>query len=338
MAEPPRPLGKAAFIEPMLLLQASELPDGPEWLHELKLDGYRVVAFKSEGRVHLRSRNNHDFNSRYPAICPALSTMPDETVIDGEIVAVDEAGRPSFQLLQNHNPSSKAHILYYLFDLLMIGGKDVTGETLASRRALFENEVLPRLSDPIRDSPELPGSVADLVQSVKAQGLEGLIAKRRDSRYEPGERTGAWRKMRVNRAQEFVVGGYTIGGATFDAVILGYYDGKDLMYAARTRNGYTPRLRDELMKRFPPPETQDCPFQESARIKERGLRREGLTAAKMNDCRWLTPVLPFGFALDYGDGNGVWNLQTPPLRRLRRKKGKKRRRVRPLQGGLVNPR
>ncbi len=111
------------------------------------------------------------------------------------------------------------------------GYRDLSGETLESRRALLEREVLPKLAEPVRYSPELPGSIADLVRSVRAQKLEGLVAKRRDSPYEPGERSGAWRKMRVNQEQELVIGEYTIGGGTFDALIFGHYDGSRLMYA-----------------------------------------------------------------------------------------------------------
>jgi DNA ligase D-like protein (predicted ligase) len=279
----------AAFIDPMLLLRTTELPDGPEWLRELKFDGYRAVAFKTGGQVHLRSRNDNDFNSRYPAIVKTLAALPDETVIDGEIVALDPSGRPSFNLLQNQG-SSKPTIFYYVFDVMFVAGRDVKGETLESRRPLLERDVLPLLPEPIRCSPALPGSTADLVQSVKAQGLEGLVAKRRDSRYEPGERTGAWRKMRVNQGQEFVIGGYTVGGATFDALIFGYYDGKDLIYAARTRNGFTPRLRDDLMKKLLPLERLTCPFANLPELKS-GRWGVGLTAAKMADCRWLNPVL-----------------------------------------------
>jgi ATP-dependent DNA ligase len=177
-----------------------------------------------------------------------------------------------------------------VFDVMVIAGKDVTGEPLEVRRALLERKVFPTLSEPIRYSAELPGTVADLVQSVKAQRLEGLIAKRRDSRYEAGERSGAWQKMRVNRAQEFVIGGYIVGSSTFDAVILGYYEGQDLIYVARTPNGFTPRLRDDLAKKFRPLETESCPFANLPESKS-GRWGEGLTAAKMKDCRWLTPLL-----------------------------------------------
>lgn len=201
---------------------------------------------------------------------------------------LDEAGRPSFNILQNG--ASKATIIYYVFDLMLLAGRDVTGETLESRRALLERKILPKLAEPIRYSPELPGSVSDLVQSVKAQRLEGLIAKRRDSRYEPGERTGAWRKMRVNQEQEFVIGGYTVGGSTFDALIFGYYEEKQLMYAGRTRSGFTPSLRADLMKRFSALETPECPFGNLPEARS-GRWGAGLTAAKMNDCRWLMPML-----------------------------------------------
>jgi bifunctional non-homologous end joining protein LigD len=280
---------KSAFIEPMLLLPSAELPEGDAWLAELKLDGYRSIAFKSQEKIHLRSRNNKDFSGRYPEVVKALSGMPDETVIDGEIVALDSDGRPSFNTLQNYG-SAKAPVFYYVFDLMMIAGRDVMGETLDARRELLETKVLPKLKEPVRNSPELKGRMVDLVQSIKAQGLEGLIAKRRDSRYEPGQRSGAWRKMRINAGQEFVIGGYTVGGATFDALVYGYYDGKDLIYAARTRNGFTPKLRAELMRKFKPLEIPACPFSNLPETRA-GRWGVGLTAAKMVDCRWLNPVL-----------------------------------------------
>ena len=156
--------------------------------------------------------------------------------------------------------------------------------------ALLEDKILPLLDEPIRSSPELKADLPTLIKSVKAQGLEGLISKRRDSKYEPGERSGAWQKMRINQGQEFVIGGYTVGGRSFDALVFGYYLEGNLIYAARTRNGFTPKLRDELMKRFKALETKECPFSNLPE-KKAGRWGAGLTAAKMVDCRWLKPVL-----------------------------------------------
>lgn len=265
----------------MLLLRSSSLPEGDEWLRELKLDGYRALAFKSAGRVHLRSRNDNDFAERYTGIAKALAKLPNETVIDGEVVALDHEGRPSFNVLQNYG-SSNAPIFYYIFDLLVLNGRDVKGETLDARRELLESKVLTKLTEPIRYSPELKGSMADLIEAVKAQGMEGLVAKRRDSRYEPGQHSGAWRKMRINQGQEFVIGGYTVGGKGFDALVFGYYEGKDLIYVARTRNGFTPKIREDLMKRFKPIETEVCPFANLPEARS-GRWGAGLTAAKMKN-------------------------------------------------------
>jgi bifunctional non-homologous end joining protein LigD len=281
---------KASFIEPMLLTRCAKLPEGPGWLYELKLDGYRAIGCKTGGTVHLRSRNDHDFNRSYPAVAVALHSLPDESVIDGEIVAVDSTGRPSFNLLQNPNSSGGA-ILYYVFDVLVLEGVDITAETLMKRRALLETRVLPRLADPIRYSEELKAPLADLVQSVKVLSLEGLVAKLRNSRYESGQRSDSWRKMRVNRGQDFVIGGYTVAGSSaFDALIFGYYGDKGLIYAARTRSGFTPATRNELTRRFRAIETSECPFVNLPEARS-GRWGVGLTADKMKDCRWLKPVL-----------------------------------------------
>ena len=239
-----QPKAKARFIEPMLLLRTEKLPEGPDWIHELKFDGYRALAIKTGRSVELRSRNDNDFNARYPGIVKALAPMPDETVVDGEVVAFDENGKPSFNALQNYG-SGGAPLYYFAFDVLILRGKNVMDQPLVKRRELLEKHVLPALNEPIRYSPALDGSLKDLIQSVKAQGLEGLVAKRRGSRYEPGLRSGEWQKLRVNQGQEFVIGGYTLGGATFDALVFGYYEGARLMYAGRTRNGFTPKLRAE---------------------------------------------------------------------------------------------
>jgi len=149
---------------------------------------------------------------------------------------------------------------------------------------------LPKLKEPVRYSSTISAKLADLVESVKASALEGLVAKRADSRYEPGIRSGAWQKMRINQGQEFVIGGYTVGGTTFDALIFGYYEEKTLMYAARTRNGFTPALRAELMKKLRPLQMGECPFANLPE-KKKGRWGQGLTAEQMKECRWVKPVL-----------------------------------------------
>jgi bifunctional non-homologous end joining protein LigD len=280
---------KAAFVEPMLLLRTEQLPDDlARWSYQLKLDGYRAIAFKSGGTVRLRSRNDNDFTDRYPTVVRGLAKMPNETVIDGEVVALDDGGRPSFNALQNVTPGMS--IVYYVFDVLMLDGRDVMGETFETRQHVLEQKVLPLLAEPVRYTGELKAGLRDLIHSVKAQGLEGLVAKRRNSKYEPGVRSGAWMKMRVNRGQEFVIAGYTIGTKTFDAVVIGYYEGDRLIYSARTRNGFTPATRNQLFKKFATLEIPECPFANLPEARS-GRWGEGLTKAKMAQCRWLKPVL-----------------------------------------------
>ena len=280
----------ASLIEPMRLLRIDQLPDdSARWAYQLKLDGYRAVAFKTGGRVHLRSRNDNDFSVRYPAVVLGLAKLPNETVIDGKLVALAEDGRPSFSALQNYG-SSGSSILYFVFDVMIFEGRDVKQETLDARRELMERRIVPKLTEPVRYTDTLDASLRDLVHSVKVQRLEGLVAKRRDSRYEPGLRSGAWMKMRINQGQEFVIGGYTVAAKTFDALIIGYYERDRLIYTARTRNGFTPAMRDQLFRQFRLLETAECPFVNLPEATG-GRWGQGLTKAKMADCRWLKPVL-----------------------------------------------
>jgi bifunctional non-homologous end joining protein LigD len=281
---------RARFVQPMLLLRSDTLPDDPvRWLYELKMDGYRAVAYKSGGTVHLRSRNQNDFTRRYPGISRGLANLPDETIIDGEVVALDADGRPSFNALQNA-VSSDVTIAYYVFDLMMLAGRDLTRETLDIRRKLLEQRVLPKLAEPVRYLGELRAPLRTLIHSVKQQSFEGLVAKRRESRYEPGLRSGAWMKMRVNQGQEFVIGGYTLGTRTFDALVIGYYEKDRLLFATRTRNGFTPATRQQVFRKLRTLEIPECPFANLPEARS-GRWGQGLTKAKMAECRWLKPVL-----------------------------------------------
>src|SRR5580658_7338009 len=173
------PAVNARFIEPMLCLAVSKLPGGTEWQLELKLDGYRGIGIKSDGCAHLASRNGKNFSERFPAVTRALNRLPDETVIDGEIVAVNEDGVPSFNLLQNFGGAEHT-ILFYAFDLLILAGTDLRSRPLEQRRALLR-ELIPGVGDPVRLSETFDVPVAELLATVRQHGLEGIVAKRRTS-------------------------------------------------------------------------------------------------------------------------------------------------------------
>jgi ATP-dependent DNA ligase len=285
----------AKFVEPMLLLRTEKLPVGlvrhvGERSDDTSIAGAEIIIV-SGSQLHFAGSLY-----REGAIAIKLQLeQPVGSVLDGEVVALDDGGRPSFNKLQNF-ASARAPLHFFIFDVLILMGRNVMNEPLIKRRELIEEHVLPTLADPIRYSPILDAPLDALIRSVKDQGLEGLIAKRRSSKYEPGERSGAWQKMRVNRGQELVIGGYTPSAKNFDALIIGYYDGKELMYAARTRNGFIPASRAELFKRIKALEIDECPF---ANLPEKKAGRwgAGLTAAKMVECRWVKPKLVGQFEL-----------------------------------------
>lgn len=248
---------KLKFIEPMECLAVSKLPDGPQWVYEIKLDGYRAQAIRTVDGVAFYSRNGKSLAKKFPYIVEALHDLPADTIVDGELVALDASGRPEFNRLQNH-AGAALHIRYFLFDVIMLKGRDLTGLPLSERRKLLPS--LPSTNQRIVISEVFNVSAETMLAAVKAQGLEGVVAKRLDSLYESGMRTGAWVKMRVNQGQEFVIGGYTRGVNGIDAIVVGYYKGDDLIYVARTRNGFVPASRRSVFQRLRGLETEKCPF------------------------------------------------------------------------------
>jgi DNA ligase D-like protein (predicted ligase) len=278
---------QAAFIEPMLALAVTRLPSSDDWEYELKLDGYRALAVKHNSELTLYSRNEKRFNKRYPALVQALTSLPDETILDGEIVALDESGRPNFHRLQNATVDTP--LTFFAFDLLMWEGQDMRERHLDERRESLRG-VVPGLPDVIRFSESFQVRAEEMVAAVTKQGLEGIVAKRRDSRYESGKRTGAWVKLRIGGRQEFVIGGYVPHGSSFDSLIVGYYEGKKLMYAARVRAGFAPLLRTEIVTRLKPLNIASCPFVNLPEQKK-GRWGEGLTKEDMKKCIWVKPKL-----------------------------------------------
>jgi bifunctional non-homologous end joining protein LigD len=263
-----------------------QLPEGEKWIYEVKLDGYRALILKDGDRVQLKSRNEKDLTAAYPGVAAAGRRLTARTaVVDGEVVAVDSSGRPSFQALQHRSAHTDHIVTFYAFDLLHLDGRDLTKEPLDARRAH-----LPKVlgSSGVLLSAELPGTAAQVIEAVSGLGLEGVIAKRRDSRYDAGQRSGAWVKLKLDKQQEFVVGGYRPGPHGVDALLVGYYDRKQLRYAGKVRAGFTPHLRREVFAALAPMHADRCPFVD---LPSSGTSHwgGGVTAEQMQEMRWLTP-------------------------------------------------
>jgi DNA ligase D-like protein (predicted ligase) len=238
------------------------------------------------GDALVRSRRGNLFTKQFPQIAQACERLPPNTLVDGEIVALDESGRVSFNLLQHHRSKAQA-LVFYAFDVLIYRNRSVSNVPLYFRR-----EVLHRIFEDIKAAPiglseNIEAAPTDLIRVAKEFGFEGIVAKRKDSLYESGKRTGAWVKYKVNRGQEFVIGGYTPGNP-FDALIVGYYEGDRLMYAAKVRNGFVPLVRREVASRFKGLEIDACPF---ANLPERKRTQWALTKEEMKNCIWLKPAL-----------------------------------------------
>src|SRR5467141_1750886 len=281
------PKTEASFVEPMECLSVSKLPEGLEWLWEIKLDGYRALAVKSGTGVTLFSRRRKSLNRQFPYIVEALAGLPAGTVVDGEVVAIDDSGRPDFNLLQNSRAEA-SRIQYHVFDLLCWKDRDLTRLPLVERRALLKSLVVVQ-DKRIRTWEYVEAARKDLLSAVREQGLEGIIGKQKDSHYQPGKRSGAWIKYRVNRGQEFVIGGYFPGPYGIDSLIVGYYDGDELIYVARTRNGFVPASRRQVFSKLTHLVTPKCPFVNLPEMR-RSRFGEELSAEKMKKAVWLQPL------------------------------------------------
>ena len=189
-----------------------QLPQGQDWLYEVKFDGYRSLAVRDAEGVRLWSRRGNDFTAQFPTIARACEQLPRRTQPDGEIVAIDENGRISFNLLQHHRSQAQA-LLFYAFDVIIHRGINLVNEPLSKRREVLSDLMKPltRKASAVSLSESIDATPAELIRVVKEFGFEGVIAKGKDSYYESGNRNGAWLKYKVNKSQEFVIGGYTAG-------------------------------------------------------------------------------------------------------------------------------
>jgi DNA ligase D-like protein (predicted ligase) len=269
----------------MECLPVTKLPEGAMWTWEIKLDGWRMEVVKTGGRVTLYSRRGKNFNAQFSYISRELENLPNETVIDGEVVAVDEEGRPSFNLLQNY-ASDQSRIVYYAFDIPIYNGYDLMRRPLFERREVLRSVIRAEGHVGISEASDKP--LAEMLKFTQAHGLEGIVAKRADSSYQPGLRTGIWSKYRFNRCQEFVVGGYVPSQLGIDSLVLGVYRDKKLYYTARVRAGFIPATRRRVFEAIQHLISTKCPFVNLPQM-EPGRWGEGLTAEKMKQCVWLKP-------------------------------------------------
>ncbi len=254
-------------------------------LYELKLDGYRAVAVKGESTATLYSRHGNPLDARFPRISAALrDSAISSAVLDGESVALDPEGRPSFQELQNSR-TSRAPIVYYVFDVLQYNGGDLQELPLEERKAVLQ-AIAPAFVEPIRMAAVLESDAHALVEEVKRLGLEGVVAKRRNSRYESGKRSGAWVKHRINERETFVIGGYIPWKSTFEALLVGRPEGKRLLFIKKLRNGFVPRTRTEVLAAIEDLKIPKCPF---VNLPESGDRRGAVDAEEMKRCVWVEP-------------------------------------------------
>lgn len=285
---PSPPTGpKPEFVEPMKPQLVSSLPEGEDWMYEIKWDGYRAQLVKHGTEIRLLSRNENSLAEDFPAVIEAAEGLAASScLIDGEVVALDPQGRPLFQELQNR-ATTRAAIVFYAFDLLFLDGKDLRGVPLRERRArlapLIEKSEL-RLSD------ELPGTTVEIINAVGQLGLEGVVAKRRESAYSSGHRSSDWQKVRIRRGQEFVIGGYRPGMKPFESILVGYYEGEKLMFAGKVRPGFTPRTRQQVWSIIKPHEIEACPFANLPNRDKKGRWGEGITAAEMKTLHWVKPT------------------------------------------------
>lgn len=277
------------FIEPMKAAVTAPPPYNGQWLYEVKFDGFRVLAIKNGKNVQLWSRNKKRLDGRFPKVAAAVKRLPAAVcMLDGEVCALNSQGKSSFQLLQNAEEIDPP-IVYYAFDLLFKGTKDLRGLPLMERKRYLEG-ILEKAGEPIRPSAFFTERPEKVLQKMKSVGAEGAIAKFKDSLYEAGTRSGAWVKIKFHKSQEFVIAGYTLPKRSrqyFGSLLLGYYKGKRLIFAGRVGTGFNDKSLREIFQKLKPL-ASEVPRVEEVQEPSGRWRPKGW---KASDTRWVKPRL-----------------------------------------------
>jgi bifunctional non-homologous end joining protein LigD len=282
-------LRRLKFVEPMKAVTAPAPPEDGAWIYEVKFDGFRVLAIKNGREVELWSRNQKRLDERFPEVARAVAKLSAKScLLDGEVCALDAQGRSSFQLLQNAGETNHP-VVYYAFDLLFEGGRDLRRLPLTERKTHLE-EVLLNAVDPIRPSAFFSENPKEVLAKMRSVGAEGSIAKLKSSAYETGRRSGAWIKLKFHQGQEFVIAGYTLPKKSrryFGALILGYYRGQRLIFAGRVGTGFNEKTLKAIHQKLKPLECA-APMVEEVQEPSGRWRPKGW---KASDSRWVKPKL-----------------------------------------------
>jgi bifunctional non-homologous end joining protein LigD len=256
---PVKPMPRS--IKPMLATLIREPFDHPDWIFEVKWDGYRAVAEIQNGSASLYSRNLISFNQRYSPITDSLKKFRFEAILDGEIVVVDDRGYPDFQMLQDYQKSGRGHLLYYVFDLLYFQGHDLTNLPLIQRKELLKR-ILPSVPK-IKFSDHVWKEGILFFNAVKQKGLEGIIAKHSQSLYRMGRRSRQWLKAKTQYTQDGVIAGFTEPRGrrrNFGALVLGVFEGEELIFIGHTGGGFSAKTLKEIREKLDPLIKDECPF------------------------------------------------------------------------------
>ena len=279
------------FVEPMKAQLVDSIRPG-DWVYEIKFDGYRALAFRGGRETRILSRDQKDLGKKFPEIAGSIAGLDvQDAIIDGEIVALDDRGRPSFQLLQGFDMGLvRPPIVFYAFDLLRLNGEDLRGLPIEERKAKLATLLKPPVPA-IRYSASFTENISELLTRVRELGLEGLIGKRAGSRYD-SKRSGAWIKIKLYQQGSFVIGGYTQPAGErkhMGALLVGVYENGKLKFAGRVGTGFSEKLLQALSLALNKIAVKSCPFFNLPAIG-RGLD-PGLTVAEMRRCVWVQPSM-----------------------------------------------
>ena len=277
--------------------------DEKGWLYEVKWDGYRAIAYINNGNAELQSRNNKSFDERFYPVFNSLQKWKTKAVIDGEIVVINEKGISDFSSLQNWRSESDGDLLFYMFDILWMDGNDLMHLPLTERREILKGLTPPKNN--IRISETFDAGATEFFEVAKELKLEGIIAKKADSKYYPGQRSKEWLKIKTGKRQEVIIGGYTHNkdsSKPFSSLLVGVFENGKLQYTGKIGTGFSNKLQKEMMQQFRPLIIKESPFNIVPDINKPSRFRPNPPKATAT---WLKPKLICEVSYSEMTGDGV---------------------------------